>query len=299
NIENIVDIIKKKKQEIDEIEKLMGKNSEYFQILNELSLILIDTASYEEAEKNFLLCLDFFEKQQDRLGKASIYGILGTLDFKRMEYQKSIDNFNKAYKIYKELNQYTEYITCLKSIGTNYIKLNQLEKSKDIFFDCSRICSESNDIDNFLDCLGNLIFIYEELENWEIVLELYNKSLETFKKIKDNQGIIVSYYNLGILERRLGNYSNALNFFIEGEQIAKISNLIELRLKGLFYIGEIFIYLGRINDSKDQFIKTLYYAKKINAKNMILQVTLLLKSIGLDNHKIEEELEKLKLIKKE
>ncbi|MBY9006208.1 MAG: tetratricopeptide repeat protein [Candidatus Lokiarchaeota archaeon] len=299
NKENIEQIIKKKRETLEELNKLKGKNSEFFQVLNELSLILIDIESYEEAEKNFFLCFDFFEKQQDRIGQAAIFGILGTLYLKKKEYQNSIEYFNKANEIYKELNQYPEYITCLKGIGNNYIKLNQLEKSSDVFFNCSTICSDQNDINNFLDCLGNLIFIYETQENWEVVHELYSKTLKTFKKIKDDKGIIMSYFNLGILEKRSGDYLSALDFFRRGEEIAKTSNFSKLKVKGLFYIAECYVYLGKTKDAKEKFIETLYYANKIQAKNIILQIKLLLKSIGFENQQIEEELENYERIKKE
>lgn len=147
--------------------------------------------------------------------------------------------------------------------------------------------------------MGNLIFIYETQENWEVVHELYSKTLKTFKKIKDDKGIIMSYFNLGILEKRSGDYLSALDFFRRGEEIAKTSNFSKLKVKGLFYIAECYVYLGKTKDAKEKFIETLYYANKIQAKNIILQIKLLLKSIGFENQQIEEELENYERIKKE
>ena len=295
--EKLEQLIKEKNEFLKELKKL-GRNSDFYRELSELSLLLIEMENYNEAEKNYLLSLEFFKKKQDRIGQAAVLGVLGILYFKKNDFLKAIENYKKANEIYEELKQYPEYITCLKGIGNSYIKLNQFERGSEIYFKCSTICSEQNDIENFLDCLGNLIFIYETQENWEVVRELYFKSLDAFKKLKDNKGIIVSYFNLGILGKKLENYAKALDFFKRGIKIATDSNYLELKLKGLFYIGECLIFLRKSEEAKNKFIETLYLAKKLRDKNTIIQIKILLKSIGLSNYQIKEELEKYKRINK-
>lgn len=262
-----------------------------------MAFLQLEAEQYEESEKNFLICLKHFEKQLDRLGRAAVLGVLGTLYFKKGDYQKSIDNYKSASEIYKELNQVEELIACLKGIGNNYIKLNRLDEACDVFLDCSSISSEKNDIYSFLDCLGNLIFIHELQEKWDVVFDLYKKTLKAFKELKDNQGIIVSYYNLGILQKKFNNNDGALKYFKKGTKLAIDSNYAELIIKGLSYVAEILFYLGKIKDAKNELIKALYLATKIKAKNATLQIKVLLKSFALSDEDIEKELEEYKQLK--
>jgi len=282
-------MIKNKKNNLQNLEK----GSEFIKELSDIALLQLEINQYEKSEKNLLTCLEHFEKQKDRLGQASVFGILGTLNYKKGDYIHSIETYNKGLEIYKELNQTEEYIMGLKGIGNSYIKMNRFDEASDVFFECAEISSKNKAIYDFLDCLGNLIFIFKKKEDWDVVFELYKKSLNAFKKIKDDRGIITSLFNLGIIEKNHEQkFEKALNFFKKGTNKAIDVNYSELILKGLSYIGESLYYLGRIKDAKNEFLKALDLAEKINAKNAIQQLEILLNSFGMNEQEIQEDLEK-------
>jgi len=289
--EELQQLLNKKLEYLKELEEF-GKSSNYIKELSDIALIQLQLEKYRNSERNYLICLNHFEKQKDRLGQAAVYGVLGILYFKEGYYQRSTESYEKAYNIYKDLKQVEEEITCLKGIGKNYIKLNKLDEACDIYLNCSALCSDNNDIYNLLDCLGNLIFINEKMENWDVIYELYKKSLKAFKEIKDNKGIITSYFNLGILQKRDNHFEQALRHFKKGINIAIDANFAELIIRGLSYVGETFFYLGEIKQAKDQYIKALFLANKIKAENAKVQLNILLNSLGLQDKHISEELKK-------
>jgi tetratricopeptide (TPR) repeat protein len=295
--EDLEQLLKEKLVNLKELEKY-GKNSNYIQELSDIALIQLKLENYADSEKNYLTSLKHFKKQKDRLGQAAVYGLLGTLDYKKGDFSKSIENYTKAYEIYEDLKQTNEQIMCLKGIGNNLIKLNKLEEANDIFLDCSAICSDNNDIYNLLDCLSNLILIHEKNEDWDVVFELYKKTLKAFKQLQDEQGIITSYFNLGILQKKNNKLTEALKYFKKGTNLAIDTNYSESIIKGLSYVGEILFYLGEIKEAKNQFIKSLHIATKIDAKNAIIQLRILLNSLGLSDLLINKELEKYERTRK-
>ncbi len=297
NTEELHNLLKKKLENLKELDQF-GKNSNYIKELSDIALIQLQLEDYTESAKNYIVCLKHFKKQKDRLGQSAVYGVLGTLYFKQGDYEKSTESYEKAYSIYKELKQVQEQITCLKGIGNNYLKLNKFDEASDIFLECSAICSDKNDIYNLLDCLGNLINIYEIIERWDVVFELYKKTLKAFKEIEDNKGIITSYFNLGILQKNNNDLEEALINFKKGTNIAIDGNYAELMIRGLSYVAETLFYLGRIKEAKNQFIRALHIAKTINANNAIVQLRILLQSLGLNEHKINEELEEFEKTQK-
>ncbi len=135
-----------------------------------------------------------------------------------------------------------------------------------------------------------MIHIHEIQEKWDVVFELYVKSLESFEKLKDAKGIIVSYFNMGILRKKSSRYEEAINYFKNGTNMAIDSNYTELILKGLSYIGETLFYLGKLKEAKNEYIKALSLAEKIKSKNSIIQLRVLLNSLGLSEKDIESEL---------
>ena len=256
-------------------------------------MLQIENADFEKAESNLLICLKHFKKQHDRLGQAAVYGLMGTLNYKKGAYSQSIENYAKANEIYEELNQKAEVITCLKGIGVSLINLNQLDEASDIFFKCSAISTDNNDMYNFLDCLGNLIVIYEKLDEWEIVFELYQKTLEAFLELKDQKGVIITNFNLGIIKKKHGDYEDALYFFKNGTNAAIDSNFAEFIVKGLSYVAECLFYQGKMNESKEQYLRALKIARKVKMGNAIVQLRVLLNSLGLTDDEIGRELNTL------
>ncbi|MBY9003310.1 MAG: tetratricopeptide repeat protein [Candidatus Lokiarchaeota archaeon] len=287
--EELETLLKEKLKILNELEKV-SKGSNYFQELSDIALIQLQLGLFEESQKNYMLCLKFFQLLKDRLGQASVYGLLGTLFLKKKEFKSSIENFKSANDIYFELSQIPEQITCLKGIGDALFNLDQLDQASDIFFKCSAIASDSNDIYSILDCLEKLISIYEKQEDWDVVYELYGKTLESFSKLKDNQGMIISHFNLGIIKRNNGDYEEAIYQFKMGTNLSIESNIIELIIKGLSYVGECFFYQGRLNESKNQYISALHLAEQVKSKNAILQIQILLKSFGMSDSDIEADL---------
>jgi tetratricopeptide (TPR) repeat protein len=282
-------LLKEKEVYLKELEQI-GKDSNYIHELGDIALIQLQLELFKESEKNYMLCLKHFQKQKDKLGQAAVYGVLGTIYYKKGDYQKSVEFYEYAFDIYDELKQTQEQITCLKRIGDSLIKLNQYDEACNILFECSDLCSDNNDVYNLLDCLGNLIQIYETKENWDIVFELYKKTLEAFKELEDIKGIIVSYFNLGILKKRESDLNQSILYFKKGTNNAIDSNYTELILKGLSYVGEILVYQGKMNEAKETYIKALSIAENIKEKNSILQLRILLNSLGLDEEEINKEL---------
>ncbi|MHA1987047.1 MAG: tetratricopeptide repeat protein [Promethearchaeota archaeon] len=289
--EELSQILNQKVENLAILEQI-GKNSGYIKELSDVALLQLQLKRYEESEKNYMVCLNHFIKQKDRLGQAAVYGVLGVLYFEKFNFNKSIESYENAYTIYKELNQIEEQITCLKGIGNNYIKLNKLDDACDAFLDCSAICSDHNDIYSFLDCLGSLIYIHEQTEQWDIVFDLYKKTLKAFKELNDNKGIITSYFNLGILKKKSNDLEEALRYFKKGTNTSIDSNYAELIIRGLSYVGETLFYLGEKKEAKNQFIKALHIAQRIKAENAEIQLRVLLQSLGLQDKHILEELKR-------
>ena len=110
-------ILEEKLVELKEVEQI-GKGDNYFKILSDIALIQLQLELYDESEKNYLLCLKYFQLQKDRLGQASVYGLLGTLFLKKNEFKNAIENYKKSNEINVQLNQVAEPL--IKYICENF-----------------------------------------------------------------------------------------------------------------------------------------------------------------------------------
>ena len=64
--EELERLLKEKQENLEELEKI-GKNSIYMKELSDIALIQLQLERYINSEKNYLICLKYFELQKDRL----------------------------------------------------------------------------------------------------------------------------------------------------------------------------------------------------------------------------------------
>ena len=62
--------------------------------------------------------------------------------------------------------------------------------------------------------------------NYEKALEYYSKSLALGEQIGDKKGMGSSYYNIGIIYKKQGNYKKTLDYLIEAKNILQEINTI-------------------------------------------------------------------------
>ena len=100
------------------------------------------------------------------------------------------------------------------------------------------------------------------------------------------------------MKKKDNDLEEALRYFKKGTNVAIDANYIELIIKGLGYVGEILFYVGEIKEAKNQFIKALNIANKVQAKNAIIQIRILLKSLGMNDSNIFKELSECEELQK-
>ncbi|MHA1192498.1 MAG: hypothetical protein ACTSP9_09395 [Promethearchaeota archaeon] len=248
-----------------------------------------NTEEYSQEELESLLTEKLkVLKELEKISKGSNY-FQELSDIALIQLQ--LELFEESNEINKELKLIPEQIVCLKGIGEALLSSDQLDQASDIYFRCSALASDNNDIYSILDCLEKLISIYEKQGDWDVVHELYGKTLESFSELNDNQGMIIAHFNLGIINRNQENYEEALYQFKMGTNLSIESNFVELIIKGLSYVGECLFYQGKMNESKNQYISALHLAEQVKSKNAILQIQILLKSFGMSDKDIEDDLE--------
>ena len=175
NKEDLQDLLNKKLENLREIERI-GKDSNYMKELGDIALIQLQLGRYIDSENNYLTCLKHFKKHKDRFGQAAVYGVLATLSFKKNDYLKSLEFYEKAYEIYKELKQVQEQIACSKGIGNSLINLKTDNN------DINYIEVETKDIKEILTNTNRKIdLIRMDIEGHE--RELFNRLSDDIKAV--------------------------------------------------------------------------------------------------------------------
>lgn len=129
----------------------------------------------------------------------------------RGEYQKSIQNFEKAITLAREAKSKEHEVKCLRLLSLTYL--------------------ESQDIDNFFS--------------------LNKKALEIARKIKHKKEEGRCSYNIGLYFNAVDNYSQALHYYEEALKIARMTKDVGDESECLTNIGDVYISVGNYEKALD------------------------------------------------
>lgn len=161
------------------------------------------------------------------------------------EYQKSIQNFEKAITLAREAKSEEHEVKCLRLLSLTHL--------------------ESQDIDNFFS--------------------LNKKALEIAQKIKHKKEEGRCSYNIGLYFNAVDNYSKALHYYEEALKIARMTKDIEDESRCLTNIGDVYISVGNYEKALAYLKEVLRIDQQQKFDSYVAYVAIDLNNIGVTYQK--------------
>lgn len=176
----------------------------------------------DEAIENYLTALKYFKEAGNIEGEAKVYNNIGNL-YRDVDYEKSIENFNKSLQIAQRLNMRDLIAGLHLNIGT----INQRKK------------------------------------NYAMALSQYEESLRMFKELNDIVGIVQSQQNLGLISLNLNRLDMAKDYLIEAKEKAKEHHLNNSIASINLTLSSVYILQGKYKEAEDTIKEGLYYTRLV------------------------------------
>ncbi len=220
-----------------------------------------DTAAYYYSKAILL------SKEANRLKNVSEYLTeLGGYYRDKYNYDKAIDFSNQAVAIAIQLNDSALITNSYSGLGNIYLQMEYFQKALENLNYASRYLNPDKnpkEAGRLLGRIGNLYLLmgsdYDNAENY------YLKAIKYFEKANLIQGIVVATQNLGIIEKRRGNFQKAIEFYESAlKSYEKMNNQVG--------IAHCLANIGNIHYEKGEYNQALYYqqsAIKIYEKNRL------------------------------
>ncbi len=173
-----------------------------------------------------------------------------------LQYDASIETYNKALNIARKTGDWQEIITILNNIGNNYYKIAQYVKAMDYLQQTLKAEEEHGEEANLSVVLNSIGMVYQAWGDKEKAILYYTRALEIDRKYMNLDKIGIRLNNLGILYQELNDYDTALNYLKEAlENDKHINNEFRLAIR-LNNIASIYIMQG-------EFDSTLVYLQEV------------------------------------
>jgi CHAT domain-containing protein/Tfp pilus assembly protein PilF len=203
-------------------------------------------------------------KEKECLGPISIYRYYQEGKDLRSsgQYDKSIQSFNKAIELARQINSPGHELKCQRQMSICYWELNSFDEFHELN---QKALSLAQQIKNRYDegiCLNNIGLYYWKIDNYSTALKYFENALEIAQKIHNVQSENECLNNIGIIYKEIGDYDKALSYLTKALSIDKQSfgnNYISIDLNN---IGTTYRKKGLINNNKSDFHEALIYFNK-------------------------------------
>ncbi len=182
----------------------------------------LNIASYEAALENYQIASRLFQEIGYDSGVGSCYGNIANIYMYLDKHDRVLEYYNLNYEIQFKANNKLEMANTAMNIGSYYSGYSYHEN----------IVPERRNIDS--------MFFY------------YQKAQDIYKEIGNQPGYIKSLTNLGIANKIIGNYDQALKQLDEAEKLA-------IKIGANSEIGKALQNKGIVSHAKGEYTEALEY----------------------------------------
>jgi CHAT domain-containing protein len=206
-----------------------------------------------------------FEKMQNKCQNAiKIYNLYkeGKGFRETNEYHKSIESFEKAIFLSRELNSKEHEVKCLRQLSITYEDSNNLKEFFYLNQVALKIAQRLNHKKEKGRCLINIGNFCKKVANYSEALNYYDQALNITRNLENKQDESICLNNIGLIYQELGDYDRALEYLKNALKIDQFLN-DEINISmDLNNMGTIFRARGIIFRCQEDLYKSLFYFNK-------------------------------------
>ena len=211
-------------------------------------------------------CINISKQARWAKGIGLAYYAFATAYYNISDYTTSLQNSQRAYDIFKRLDDKDKIGAALLMIGTNYRELGYYTKAIENDFAALRLFEEINNKYGIKECYNNIGNSYYYIYDFDKARENYNKALAVNRELKNKYGIACQLDNISSVFVEKGEYDSANNYNLQAIKIfEEINNQPELS-RAYFNRGDILRKLYDERSAYEYYMRATEIDKKLSIK---------------------------------
>ena len=227
---------------------------------NLLASIEEDRGNYDITIQYYIKALEIIEKRHDKDNIANVYHNMGKSYELQQDFEQAIKYLTKGLELYKEMNNDYGIAISFNTLGLLYRNQSKVEKSIDFHKKGLEYAKKLEDERLIAVISLNLAGDLDYVEDFELVVQSFNKALGAFIKMNDKKGEAIALNNLGSVYQENNEPEKAIIFFIESIEKAKAINFKPLLSHNYWLINKAY-------SDNSNYQKANEYALMLNSIN--------------------------------
>jgi tetratricopeptide (TPR) repeat protein len=239
--------------------------------------------------------LELAKKTGYKIYEAAILTNIGNAYLQSGEYNKALDNYISAEKIYEEVKDIRGEIQTIINIGYVYELQNLIDKALNQY-ELSLNISKENQFKNLeAQAYGHIASVYYVQKNKEKAIEYMTLSLNTNQEINNIQGVMECLNNIAVIYQEQRKYSEALHNFRIALKYARNTGIKPDVIAVLHNIALVYMDGKKYNEAVRYLDSSVVIAKNIKDFEKLQEVYSTLSDIYKEQNNIEKAFEYFQL----
>jgi tetratricopeptide (TPR) repeat protein len=153
--------------------------------------------------------------------RAVYFMYIGIMDYREGVYDKALENFWIALRLFESLNDSVSVASCYLNIGNSYKELKDYTNTLKYYLLGLKIYESSNNEALTAMAYGNIGNVYKNRNDYDSALYYYNRSLGVNRRLHLKEDIQIDLDNIGNIYLKYKDYSKAMSCFKESYELSK------------------------------------------------------------------------------
>ncbi len=271
----------------------IGKEREYFNVLNTKACVYASIGEYEKALDLMIKAGRYFESTGDNKKTATILHNISGLYYETRQNENALQTISKAIEVLNEPNSpqmiemlngrglmflarkqldeakadfsralelsrlyqwIGEQIRAIVGLGNVYCEKQQFDEALEAYREALKLHLESKSESAIFDIYGGIGFIYEQKKNWSLAKEWYEKMLASAEKHCAYNACAKASKNLSRCAEAQGDYKNALEFH---KEYYRYTEILTEKKQNKFFLRSKATFLAEKMQAESEELKAL------------------------------------------
>jgi signal transduction histidine kinase/tetratricopeptide (TPR) repeat protein len=259
----------------------------------QLGIVYLHKHEFDKAVQHYNDALRIFEKTDDKPMQIDVLIYTGDIYYRDTKYSRSIEYYNRAIALAERTHDMKSQGLALIDIGGIYTDQSSFAEAIDYYLRGLKVFEEINDNKGMSMTLINIANIYSAMGNYKTAVDYINKSMPAMKGITDKEVIFSNMINAGVVYGQMKDYQRALDAFKKGMLIADSMGDKSWQNICLANAADIYYQMGSYDTAYSQYSKLLKLSLELNDTSLIPIAKTGLGTILIRKGKIREGINEL------
>ncbi len=245
------------------LSKKMGYESGLAQAYNDLGILFIDEANYDQAIAYFEVAMTLRQHLHDTLGMAALYNKLGIVYQKQGNLGEALESQLQALEIYELRNIRAYQAICMNNIAIIHQNLGNYDQSLAYHRRALHLRIDLADNKGEGESYLNMANVYLKLSDTVSAIENYQKALSIFQHFRMDEALGTALNNLGSLYVAQKHYNEALPLLRQALDLRMKSDDKKALSSTYAKLGEAYLGMNKTKESKHMLLKSMQLADEV------------------------------------